>query len=66
MILIEQHFKPTLQPNNFYNPFIKDSKIRELGNVLFFELCELHQKYNVLTVFLVVIKDLSTALADNA
>ena len=47
-----------LQQNNVYNPFSKDSKamIRELGNVELFELCEttakLHQKFNVLNVFL--------------
>ena len=57
-----------LQQNNVYNPFSKDAKamIRELGNVELFELCETTQQYNVLTVFFIGIKNLCTALADNA
>ena len=52
-----------LRQNNVYNPFSKISKamIRELGNVGL-----LYQKYNVLTVFCSGIKELCTALADNA
>ena len=57
-----------LQQNNVYNPFSKNSKemIRELGNVELLELCETTQKYNVLTVFFLGIKELCTALADNS
>ena len=57
-----------LQQNNVYNTFSKDSKemIRELGNVELFELCETTPKFNVLTVHTIGIKELSTALADNA
>ena len=57
-----------LQQNNVYNPFSKNSKevIRELGNVELFELFEIIQKYNVLTVFFIGIKELCIALADNA
>ena len=53
--------------NNVYNPFSDDSKamIRELGDVELIELCE-YQKYNVLAVFFVGIKELCTALADDA
>ena len=56
-----------LQQNNVYNPFSDDSKamIRELGDVELIELCE-YQKYNVLAVFFVGIKELCTALADDA
>ena len=55
-----------LQQNNVYNPFSKNSKamIRELGNVELFATP--YQKYNVLTVFFIGIKELCTALADNA
>ena len=57
-----------LQQNNVYNPFSKKLKamIRELGNVELFELCETIQKYNVITVFFIGIKELCIALADNA
>ena len=57
-----------LQQNNVYNPFSKNSKpmIRELGNVELFELCETIPQYNVLIVFFIGIKELCTALADNA
>ena len=40
--------------------------IRELGNVELFELFETFPKYDVLTVFFIGIKELSTAPADNS
>ena len=64
---VQEHVKK-IENHNVYNPFSKDSKemIRELGNVELFDLCDLYQKYNVLTVFFIGIKELCTALADNA
>ena len=57
-----------LQQSDVYNPFSKNSgKIRELGNVELFELCETIPKVQcVLTAFFIGIKGLCTALADNA
>ena len=50
-----------LQQNNVHNPSSNNSKamIRELGNVELFELCETIP--NVLNVFFIGIKELSTA-----
>ena len=70
---IESHphqaaFQADLQQNNVYNPFSNNLKemIRELGNVVLFEVCETSQKCNVLNVFSIGIKELCTARADNA
>ena len=54
-----------LQQNNVYNPLGKNSKamIRELGNV---ELRNYTKSTIFSTVFFIGIKELSTALADNA
>ena len=55
-----------LQQNNVYNPFSNNSMamIRELGNVELFALCETIPKvHNVLTVFLIGIKEFCIALA---
>ena len=56
-----------LQQNNVCNPFSKNSKemIRELGKN-YPSCAKLYQKNNVLTVFFIGIKELCTALADNA
>ena len=53
-----------LQQNNVYNSFSKNSEemIREFGNV---ELT-IYQKYNVLTVFFIGIKELCAAFADDS
>ena len=55
-----------LQQNNVYNPFSNNSKemIRELGNVELFDLCD--RKCNVLNVFSIGIKELSTAPAGSS
>ena len=70
---IKNHFhraahQADLQQNNFNNPFSNNSRvmIRELGNVELFESFETAPKYKVLTVFFIGIKELCTALADNA
>ena len=57
-----------LQQNNVYNPLSKNSKemIRNWVMWSYSNCAKLHQKYNVLTVFFLGIKELSTALADNA
>ena len=57
-----------LQQNNVYNPFSKKSKdmTRELGMWSYSSCAKLYQKYNVLTVFFIGIKELCTVLADNA
>ena len=58
-----------LQETNVYNPFSKKSKemIRELGNVELFQLCETTPKVQFSpNVFLIGIKVLCTAPADNA
>ena len=57
-----------LQQNNVHNPFSENSKemIRELGNVELFELCETTPKVQCSHVFFIGIKELCTALADNA
>ena len=53
-----------LQQNNIYNPFSENSKemIRELVS----SCAKQHRKYNVPNVFFIGIKELCTALADNA
>ena len=70
---IENHphreaFQAVFQQNNVCNPFSNKSKamVREMGNVELFELCETFSKNNVLTVFCIGIKELCTALVDNA
>ena len=59
-----------LQQNNVYNPFSKKSKamIRELSNVELFELCETIPKVQCphCLIFFIGIKELCTAIADNA
>ena len=57
-----------LQQDNVYNPFSKNSKamIRELVMWSYSSCAKLFQKYNVFTVFFIGIKELCTALADNA
>ena len=52
-----------LQQNNVYNPFSKDSK--EMNVELFEFVRNFFQKYNVLSVCFIGIKELCTALADN-
>ena len=61
-------FHADLQQNNVYNPFSKNSKamIRELSNVEYSSCAKLYQKYNILTVVFLGIKELCIALADNA
>ena len=70
---IENHphraaFQADLQQNNVHNPFSKNSKamIRELGKVELFEFCETIPKVQCSNVFFIGIKELCTALADNA
>ena len=55
-----------LQQNNVYNPFSHNSKatIRDLFNVELSSCAKLYQKYNVVTVIFIGIKELCTALAD--
>ena len=57
-----------LQQNNVYNPFSKNSKemIREFGNVELFELCETVPQVQCSHCLPLGIKELCTALADNA
>ena len=58
-----------LQQNNVYNPFSNNSKamIREMDNVWVSRVCaKLYQKYNVLTVFFIGIKEFYIAFADNS
>ena len=57
-------FQADLQQNSDCNPFSKNSKemVREMGNVELFELCETFPK----VLFFIGIKELCTALADNA
>ena len=61
-------FHADLQQNNVYNPFSENSKemIRELAMWSYSSWAKLHQKYNVLTVFFIGIKELCTAFVDNA
>ena len=61
---IESHphreaLQAVLQQNNVYNPFSNNSKakIREMGNVELFELCETIPKCNVLNVVTLGIKE---------
>ena len=57
-----------LQQNNVYNPFSKNSKkmFRELVMWSYSSCAKQYQKCNVLNVFSIGIKELSTVLADNA
>ena len=68
IIFIEQHFKPTC---NRITSTIRSAKIRRRWSAKWvmwsYSSCaKLHQKYNVFNVFFVGIKELCTALADNA
>ena len=57
-----------LHQNNISNPFSENSNaiIREFSMWSYSSCAKLYQKNNVLTVFFIGIKDLSTALADTA
>ena len=57
-----------LQQNNVYNPFRKNRRRWSANWAMWsYSSCaQLFQKYNVLTVFFIGIKELCTALADNA
>ena len=57
-----------LQQNNVYNPFSKNSKemIHELVIWSYLSCAKIYQKYNVLTVFFIGIKELYTARADKS
>ena len=57
-----------LQQNNVYNPFSKNSKamIREMVMWSYSSCAKPYQKYNVLNVFSIGIKELSTAPADSS
>ena len=61
-------FQADLQQNNVYIPFSKHSTemIRELGNVELSELCETAPKVQCSHCLFFGIKELCTALADNA
>ena len=57
-----------LQQNNVYNPFSNNSKSDDprIGQCRVIRVVRNYQKYNVLTVFFIGIKELSTAFADNS
>ena len=63
-----QALQADLHQNNVYNPFSNNSKemIRELGNVVLFELCETLPKVQCSHCLLCWIMALCTALMDNA
>ena len=68
LILIEKHFVPTCSRITFTT---HSAKIRRRWSAnwamwSYSSCAKLHQKYNVLTVFFIGIKELCTALADNA